>query len=314
MLAPYVSVAVQVWDGLPIPLLVLSGSLVWLLMYIGSRRSVERLLRVGAGRCTVLWRAWRRRPPAPPRRAERHRVDTGPARPGRDPAPAAPTPAAGATDAGAAARRCRMDLAATRSGLELTVELPGVEEKDVAIQLADDLLTISGHVSFEPDREDKNYRLTERDFGSFSRSIALPEGVAPDKIRAVLNRGLLKVTIPNPAKPEPRTIQVQGEPLHLAETADGYELTVDMPGLTEGDIEVLVNNGALTVRAERTAGPDIQGALAARDRPRLARTVELPPQVDADQISAVLGNGVLKVTMPRPAHAGLRKVDVRAAA
>jgi len=210
-----------------------------------------------------------------------------------------------------------MDLAATKGGLELTVELPGVDDKDINVQLIDDLLTISGHVSFEPDREEKNYRLIERDFGSFSRSIELPEGVAPDKIRATLSRGLLTVTIPNPTKPEPRTIQVQGRPMYLAETKDGYELMVDMPGLKEGDVEVLVTNGQLTVREDRKrelgqAAP--RAGFAEPGHGRSPRSVDLPARVDPDQISAVLSNGVLKVTLPRPNQPNLRRIEVRAAA
>lgn len=210
-----------------------------------------------------------------------------------------------------------MDLAATRTGLELTVELPGVEDKDVSVQLIDDLLTISGHVSFEPDREEKNYRLIERDFGSFSRSIELPEGVPPDKIRATLNRGLLTVTIPNPTRPQPKTIPVQGRPMHLAETEEGYELVLDMPGLREGDVEILVSNGQLTVQEDRKPDHDHVAPcaeLAGRGRARTLRSFDLPAQVDPDQISAILSNGVLKVILPSPRQPNLRKIAVRAAA
>ena len=104
--------------------------------------------------------------------------------------------------------RCRMDLADTRDGVELTVELPGLDEKDVEVTMNDGLLTVSGEKKFETEQNDKNYRFVERGYGSFSRSIALPEGVKADDIKATLNKGVLKVVVPTPAKPEAKKIAV----------------------------------------------------------------------------------------------------------
>ena len=78
-----------------------------------------------------------------------------------------------------------MDLAETKDGLELTVELPGLEEKDVDVSVSDGLLTVSGEKKIESERQDKNYQFIERSYGSFSRAIALPEGVKADQIKAV---------------------------------------------------------------------------------------------------------------------------------
>lgn len=104
--------------------------------------------------------------------------------------------------------RCRMDVADTKDGIELTVELPGLDEKDVDVTVADGLLTVSGEKKFETEQKDKNYRFVERGYGAFSRSIALPEGVKPDDIKATLNKGVLKVVVPTPAKPEAKKIAV----------------------------------------------------------------------------------------------------------
>lgn len=104
--------------------------------------------------------------------------------------------------------RCRMDVADTKDGIELTVELPGLDEKDVDVTVADGLLTVSGEKKFETEQKDKNYRFVERGYGSFSRSIALPAGVKPDDIKATLNKGVLKVVVPTPAKPEAKKIAV----------------------------------------------------------------------------------------------------------
>jgi len=104
---------------------------------------------------------------------------------------------------------CKMDLAETKDGLELTVEVPGLEEKDVKIEVADGRLTVSGEKTFEAERKDKAYHFVERGYGSFSRTIELPDGAKADDIKAKLAKGVLTVTIPTPARPEPKTIPVQ---------------------------------------------------------------------------------------------------------
>ena len=105
--------------------------------------------------------------------------------------------------------RARMDLAETKDGLELTIEVPGLEEKDVQVQVADGLLTVTGEKKFETEEKDKNYRFVERSYGSFSRAIELPQGATPDQIKATLSKGVLKVTVPTPPKPEPKKIDVK---------------------------------------------------------------------------------------------------------
>jgi len=105
--------------------------------------------------------------------------------------------------------RAQMDLAQTKDGLELTVELPGLEEKDINVAVSDGVLTVSGEKKFETEQKDKNYHFIERSYGSFSRSIQLPEGVSADQIKATMSKGVLKVIVPAPAKPEPKKIEVK---------------------------------------------------------------------------------------------------------
>jgi HSP20 family protein len=105
--------------------------------------------------------------------------------------------------------KAKMDLAETKDGLELTVELPGLEEKDVNVTVSDGLLTVSGEKKVESERKEQNYHLVERGYGSFSRSVALPSGVKADQIKASMNKGVLKVVVPTPAKPEPQKIEVK---------------------------------------------------------------------------------------------------------
>lgn len=109
---------------------------------------------------------------------------------------------------GAPEVRCKMDLAETKDGLELTVELPGMDEKDVQVSVSDGQLIVSGEKKFEKEASDKNYRFVERGYGAFSRAIDLPPGVKADDIKASLAKGVLKVTVPTPAKPEAKKIEV----------------------------------------------------------------------------------------------------------
>lgn len=110
---------------------------------------------------------------------------------------------------GAPEVRCKMDLAETKDGLELTVEVPGMDEQDVQVSVSDGVLTVSGEKRFEKQQTDRNYRFVERGYGAFSRSIDLPPGVKAEDIKADLAKGVLKVTVPTPAKPEAKKIEVK---------------------------------------------------------------------------------------------------------
>ena len=101
------------------------------------------------------------------------------------------------------------DLTETDKEIEITAELPGLEEKDVQINLTDNLLTIRGEKKAEKEQKDKNYRLVERSYGSFERTLELPEGVNPDAIKANIAKGVLKVTIPKPAPAQAKKIEVK---------------------------------------------------------------------------------------------------------
>lgn len=89
-----------------------------------------------------------------------------------------------------------MDYAETDKDIVVTAELPGVDDKDVDISLADSVLTIRGEKKSERDEENANYRLTERSYGAFERSMRLPDGIDPDKVKAEFGKGVLKVTLP----------------------------------------------------------------------------------------------------------------------
>ena len=102
-----------------------------------------------------------------------------------------------------------MDVAETDKEVEITAELPGLEEKDVQINVADNILTIRGEKKAETEQKDKNYRLVERSYGSFERSLELPKGIDLDAIKASIDKGVLKVTVPKRAPAQVKKVEVK---------------------------------------------------------------------------------------------------------
>jgi HSP20 family protein len=102
-----------------------------------------------------------------------------------------------------------MDVTETEKEIEITAELPGLQEKDVQVNFADNVLTVKGEKKAEKEEKEKNYRLFERRYGSFSRSIELPEGTNADAIKATISNGVLKVTIPKPAPAQVKNVEVK---------------------------------------------------------------------------------------------------------
>jgi len=104
----------------------------------------------------------------------------------------------------------RIDIKETEAGIEVTAELPGVDEKDVEVELADDVLTIRGEKKVEKEDGDKEkgYHVMERSYGSFARSVQLPYGAEGDKVTAEFSKGVLKVVVPRPAEVEAKTKKI----------------------------------------------------------------------------------------------------------
>jgi len=104
-----------------------------------------------------------------------------------------------------------MDVTEDDAGYRLTAELPGMDETDIEVVLTDGMLTIKGEKKLEKEEKDKDYYLSERSYGVFRRSFALPEGVDRDKVGAAFAKGVLTVTLPKTAaaKTEPTKIEVK---------------------------------------------------------------------------------------------------------
>jgi HSP20 family protein len=101
-----------------------------------------------------------------------------------------------------------MDLVEAEDHFVLKADLPGLAEGDVNIEVQDGTLTISGERKAEHEQREKGWYRIERSFGSFSRSLTLPDGVDPDKIDASFTDGVLEVHIPKPEERKPRRISI----------------------------------------------------------------------------------------------------------
>jgi HSP20 family protein len=89
-----------------------------------------------------------------------------------------------------------VDVSETDKAYEITAELPGMDEKNIEVKLANDVLTIKGEKQDETEEKRKDYYMRERSFGSFQRSFQVPDGVDADKIEANFKKGVLTVTLP----------------------------------------------------------------------------------------------------------------------
>ena len=101
-----------------------------------------------------------------------------------------------------------MDLVETEDHFVLRSDLPGLAEEDVSIEVEDRVLTVSGERKSEHSENKDGYHRVERAFGSFSRSLTLPEGVDPEAVAASFDRGVLEVRIPKPEERKPRKISI----------------------------------------------------------------------------------------------------------
>ena len=102
-----------------------------------------------------------------------------------------------------------MDISETDKVLEITAELPGLEKKDIELNVADNLLTIRGEKKNEREEKNKDYHLVERSYGSFARSVELPSGVKIEDIAAEIANGVLKITVQKPAPKQAKKIEIK---------------------------------------------------------------------------------------------------------
>ncbi len=101
-----------------------------------------------------------------------------------------------------------VDIFETENDLVLKADLPGIEQKDVDIQIENGTLSLRGERKFQNEKKDGGFHRVERGYGSFARYFALPDSVDPEKVKAEYKNGVLTVTLPKKEVAKPRQIKV----------------------------------------------------------------------------------------------------------
>ena len=101
-----------------------------------------------------------------------------------------------------------VDFTDTEKAYEIAAGLPGIDEKNVEVKVANGVLTIKGEKQEEKEEKKKDYYLHERSYGSFERSFRVPDGVDTDKIEANFKKGVLTVTLPKKAEAQAATKKI----------------------------------------------------------------------------------------------------------
>jgi HSP20 family protein len=101
-----------------------------------------------------------------------------------------------------------MQLTENKDHYRLSLELPGMEEKDIDVECADGVLTVSGEKRQESEEKNDGYLVSERSYGSFKRQLTLPADVDPDAIEAKYDKGVLKLTLKKDKKAASRVKKI----------------------------------------------------------------------------------------------------------
>jgi HSP20 family protein len=105
----------------------------------------------------------------------------------------------------------KVDVAESDKGLEISAELPGIDQKDIQLDLADGILTIKAEHQAEKEEKDekKHYHLIERSRGSYLRRFAIPFEPEADKIQASFDKGVLHITVPRSKAAEKKVKKIK---------------------------------------------------------------------------------------------------------
>ncbi|MCS4040620.1 Hsp20/alpha crystallin family protein [Salinibacter ruber] len=103
----------------------------------------------------------------------------------------------------------RTDLSETDDAFRIRLDVPGMTKDDIAINLQNNTLTVSGERSSERQKDSEEYVRVERAFGTFHRTFTLPDAVDPDRVEATYDEGVLTINVPKTEKSTRRQIEIQ---------------------------------------------------------------------------------------------------------
>jgi len=101
-----------------------------------------------------------------------------------------------------------VDIYEDEHSVQLKLEVPGIDEKDLDIKVENNTLTVNGERKFEKEEKEENFHRVERRYGSFSRSFTLPNTVETENIQADYEHGVLKIRLAKRAEAKPKQIKV----------------------------------------------------------------------------------------------------------
>ena len=103
----------------------------------------------------------------------------------------------------------KSDVVETDNAIEVSIELPGMEMKDIEVTVNDDMLTVKGEKKIERQEEKKGYYLSERSYGAIYRTIPLPPGVDGEKAQASFKNGVLTIKLPQTPEAQAKVKRIE---------------------------------------------------------------------------------------------------------
>ena len=101
-----------------------------------------------------------------------------------------------------------VDIFETENEIVVKAEVPGVDRKDITLNLENNVLTLKGERKFEKETKEENYHRIERAYGGFSRAFSIPATVDEEKIRADYHEGILTIALPKKEQVKPKQIRI----------------------------------------------------------------------------------------------------------
>lgn len=102
-----------------------------------------------------------------------------------------------------------VDIYETEESIVLKAEIPGIDKKEVSIEVKDNMLILKGERKFEKEIKEENYHRMERAYGSFQRTFTLPNIIKKENVKAKYKDGILEITLPKVKEAKPKHVKVE---------------------------------------------------------------------------------------------------------
>ncbi len=216
-----------------------------------------------------------------------------------------------------------VNIFATAAELFVQAEVPGIAVQDAEVAIHRGALTLNGERPGECPAGEGRLRRRERRSGEFARVLRLPEPVDGDRASAAYRAGILTVRLPKrePAEAPPAARggqEAQGgedavlPAVDICEEPEEIVLVADMPGVSEGAVEVTADDETLAIAGRPEAfEPENAGEWLREFRPKTyRRSFAISPDIHAEGIRGKIVDGVLRLRLPKTGDARARRIPV----